>query len=277
MLQNIILGSGCEDLIIRLSEIITNKRLKVLIATPTFYRISDNLKRAQKKSFEDIEKIKLEKFQALWVVNPNPLTGKVVSKKVLISLIKNNPKTLFILDETAIFFLTNWKMYSLLNECKKYKNIMVLTSLGKMHAATGLRIGFAAGNKELLKAMQNKGLTFPISSLSEYLIRKILSDKSFINNIRRKIKKNKTEVENILSTAKNIEIKPSVTNCVFCRYKENNLIYRKLLRLGIVSLNLDSQEGIKDKGWVRITIHSSKIKQNNLINKLTHLIHETKN
>src|SRR4030042_1988111 len=168
-------------------------------------------------------------------------------------------------------------MYSLLDECKNYKNIIVLTSLGKMYAATGLRIGFAAGNKELLKAMQNKGLTFPVSSLSEYLIRKILGDKSFINNIRKRIKKNKAEVEKLLSTVKNIEAKSSVTNCVFCRYKENNLIYRKLLRLGIVSLDLDSQEGIKEKGWVRITIHSSKIKQKNLMHKLTHLIHETKN
>lgn len=273
-IKKIVLGSGCEDLIIRSCQIVDEEGQRIGVVTPIFYRITDNLGKYKEILEKNIGKQKLGNFDAIWLTNPNPLTGQFIPKSVLLNVIKNNPKTFFIVDEAAIFFLGDWLNVSLISESEKVDNLIVMTSFGKLHGAAGLRIGFACGNKAFLKKIESRGLTFPITGFTEMIIKKIINNHGLIDQIRKIIKKNKLEVEKALSRNDNIEVRQSNTNCVFCRFKNGQSMYEELLRLGIVSLNLNTQKGINEKGFVRITVHSSANKHAILISKLNELINK---
>lgn len=271
-LGNIVLGAGCEDLIVRICRVIEDKHWKAGVVTPTFYRITDNLKTRTLIPYKDLGIWNYKDLDVVWIINPNPLNGRVLPREVINILVKNNPKTIFVVDETAIFFLQDWEKISLLSGGNKTSNLIVLTSLSKFFSLPGLRVGFATGNKRLLSEISLKSLTFPISNLTSYIVGMVVYDDDFLKQIRDKINKNKIEVETMLSKNSNIEIKASEINDVFCRLRNGKNLYKKLLEVGVIGLDLDSQLGIEEKGLVRLTIHSSRNRHKILIDRLKELV-----
>jgi len=274
-LKNIILGAGSEDLIIKCNKIIRSKGWKTGVILPTFYRITETLKEWQPITKDKFLGNELNDMDIIWVCNPNPLDGQIIEKNILLNIFKKNKKIIFLIDETTIFFLDNWQGFSFLGQTPK--NVLVINSFSKLFGLSGLRAGFASGNLNLLHLLQQEGTTFPFTSITESFVESILKNDRFFENIRIEIKKNKNEVEQILKQNTAIEIKPSETNCIFCRYKKNQSLYRDLLKKGIISLNLDQQFGIPRQGWVQLTAHSSKKLHKILIAKIKFLNREGKN
>ncbi len=269
-LQKIAMGAGSEDLIVRICQIIKNNNWKTGVVVPTFYRIIDNLADYTVIPNKNFNIIDYRIFDIVWIVNPNPLTGKYTPKALIKLILKKNPRTMFVVDETEIFFLENWSKASLLNNCSECSNLLVITSFSKFHNVPGLRVGFAAGNKSFVLKLISRGPTFPISNLSRYITEKVITNIPF-KKVRAEINKNKEEVERLLLSNSNIEIRHSDINCVFCRLKNRKNFYKKLLEIGIIGLNLDTQVGADKMGWVRLTIHSSPIKHKNLVGRLKKL------
>lgn len=260
-LKNIVLGSGSEDIIMRLNEIAMEKKWKVNFVVPIFYRSIETFKtrNVQFISEENFLKGDLGNSDAIWLNNPNLFTGKTYEKSHIIKLIKKNPKVIFFLDEAGIFsIIGQWKKYSLLSQCHNYKNLITISSFSKMYGMSGLRAGFATGNNEIIKELEQRSLTFPFTSFTEYFLYNIIVNKDPIESIHKKIRKNKEEVEEILTKYKDIKIIKSLTNCMYLKHTKNLNFYNKLLETGIIGLNLDSQFGIKEKGYIRLTAHSSK-------------------
>ena len=91
---------------------------------------------------------------------PNNPTSASISKDELKSWVKNALKYDFVLinDEcySELYFDENKKPVSLLEACvdvgnNEYKNCLVLNSISKRSSAPGLRSGFIAGDKDILK------------------------------------------------------------------------------------------------------------------------------
>lgn len=273
--KNIVLGSGSEDIIMRLNEVAMERKWKIGFVVPIFYR---SIETFRTKGFKFIAEEKFLKgdlgnLDAIWLDNPNLFTGRIYEKSHLIKLIKKHAKTIFFLDEAAIFsILEKWKKYSLLRQCCNYKNLIVISSFSKMYGISGLRAGFATGNNKILKELEQKGLTFPYTSFTEYFLYNILSMKDPLRDIHKKIKNNKKEIERMLLKYEDIKMIKSFTNCIYLKHTKNLNFYKDLLKVGIVGLNLDSQFGIKKKGYIRLTIHSSKKINNELKFRLKKLL-----
>ena len=140
-----------------------------------------------------------------------------------------------------------------------------------MYGIAGLRVGFATGKAEILKDIKEIGPTFPITGVAEYFVKNLLKKKVVINKIRKKINNHKILLENLLSENKNIVVSDSVTNCLFFGHKNKN-IFSELLKLNILALNLNNQEGIREKNFVRVTIHSSTSLFKDLFSKLSKIV-----
>jgi|GEM_PF-5010501 len=270
-LKRIALGAGSEDLILRICQTIKDRQWKTGVVTPTFYRITDNLKSYATISNGQLEDYDYKKLDLVWLVNPNPLTGSYIQKHIINGVLRKNPQTLFVIDETAIFLLKEWQKVSFLRNSNKQKNLLVITSFSKFHNLSGLRLGFATGNKEILSEIQARGLTFPISRLTCEIAENFIFNE-FLEDIRNRIARNKKIIKEILLKNPNIEVKKSDTNCIFCRLKDGRNLYKELLGVGIISLNLDTQIGVEKKGWIRLTAHSSKMKHKRLIECLNKLV-----
>ncbi len=207
------------------------------------------------------QKLSEKKVEALWISNPNPMIGKVFRKKQLKRLVDNFPQVLFILDETCIDFLDDG--FSMMVEAQTRNNLIVIRSFSKLYGLAGLRAGFASGKVKILNKIKKNDLTFPLTGLTTYLIKIVLKNQDFFSQIKDKIKKHKLTLEEVLAKDPEIVLNRSITNCLFFAHRRKNA-YKALLNFGVISLPLDEQAGIQEKGFIRITVPSSK----NLYQKL---------
>jgi len=270
--NRVVLGSGIEDLILRSNRIIGERGWRAGVVLPNFYRILDGLKASGYVSLdkEDLFKNNL-KTDIVWLANPNSLTGEVIAKKDLLKIFKDYPQRLFLVDEAAMFLLSGWKKYSLLAETRDRGNFVVFSSFSKLYGLSGLRAGFASGNARFLEDLKTCGTTFPLTTLTVYFLEKALNGDEFFIKIRERIYANKKEIEVLLSKKQDIEIRQSKINCVFCRKRDDLNFYELLLRLGVVGLDLDTQEGTGNEGFVRLTVHSDRKLHRQLITCLKKL------
>ena len=259
-LKNVVLGSGSEDIVIRINKIAEQEKIKVGFVTPIFHRIIESYKG---KNFKFIKHRKLFKsnlrhFGIIWITNPNLFTGEVYNKNNLIKLFRKYSKIIFVIDEAGMFLVENWRKFTLLTVCHSRRNLVLLESFSKMHGLAGLRAGFATGNSKMIEKIENIGLTFPLSTLAEFYISSLLNKNELFEKIRKRIYFHKAELENLLTKNKDVIIKKNLTNCIFLKFVRNSNKYKSLLSKKIYYLNLNSQIGIQEKGILRITTHSSK-------------------
>jgi len=284
-INNVVLGNGSEDLIMRMNLALKD-RGGVAILLPNFYRVMETAGKYQKiythynldSEFLDIKPIfpQIDKsIRALWISNPNPMIGKVYKKEQLLRLIKKYPNVLFIIDESAIDFIENSSKVSVIDTAQILNNLIVIRSFSKLYGLAGLRAGFATGKSKTLNRVKDFGLTFPINKVADYFIKIILEDKSIFSRIRKRITKNRLLIKNLLSQDKDIVFNKSVTNCLFFSDKKRD-IFSELLKFEILSLKLNDCEGVKEKDFVRMTIHGSESLHRDLSLRLSRFIKSRK-
>lgn len=99
----------------------------------------------------------------------------------------------------------------------------------------------------------------------------ILKKKAVVTSIRKRVREHKISLEKLLLSNKNIIISKSVTNCVFLKHKKIN-IFDELLKMNIIALSMDDQYVASNKGFVRLTVHSSEVLFNNLYISISKLL-----
>ncbi|WP_289054588.1 pyridoxal phosphate-dependent aminotransferase [Carboxylicivirga marina] len=99
-----------------------------------------------------------------WLCNPNNPTGQIFSRELLLDLLKNNPQTIFIIDEAyAEFCIDDISMVPFVG---KYKNLLILKSMTKNHCLPGLRLGYLLGHQALVKKIAMHRPPWAVNSLA---------------------------------------------------------------------------------------------------------------
>ncbi len=92
------------------------------------------------------------------IANPNAPTGVELPLKEIRRIIEGNPENLVIVDEAYVDFGAE----SALPLIKEYDNLIVVQTFSKSRAMAGMRIGYAMGCPELIRAM--KDVKFSVNS-----------------------------------------------------------------------------------------------------------------
>ena len=88
--------------------------------------------------------------------NPNAPTGVLVSLEMIEEVLKANKDVIVVVDEAYIDFGGETAIPLI----EKYDNLLVVQTFSKSRAMAGARIGFAIGNKELIKYLNDVKFSF---------------------------------------------------------------------------------------------------------------------
>lgn len=118
--------------------------------------------------------------------NPNAPTALFAPVETVEKILRANPDVVVIVDEAYIDFGGT----SVMDLTDQYDNLLVVQTFSKSRSMAGMRIGFAVGNPELIRAMKNVKFSINSYTMNQTAIRmgvEAVQDKVYFEETCRKI------------------------------------------------------------------------------------------
>ena len=174
----------------------------------------------------------------LFICSPNNPTGNSSSTEE-IARIAESFNGIVVIDEAYIDFSEQESAISLLN---KNANIIILQTFSKAYGLAGARVGMAFSNPEIIAVLNKIKPPYNVNTLSINAALEVLSANE---RIQLQIAKIKLERELICKELIKLEIVkkvyPSDTNFLLVKFVNEELVFKTLLKNGIVVRNRTSQ------------------------------------
>ena len=267
--SNIIVGNGAIEILYNFCFAFLSKTTKVLIHVPTFqeYETAVKLSNCKISYFKSLNLStnidsfisQIPKNGCIFLCNPNNPTGKLLSKKELLSIIivAKKLKTIVFIDECFIELVPK-SNESLISYVKKYDNLFILRSLTKSFGLPGLRIGYACGSKEIIKILQKIKIPWSVNSLAQDAANVVIKNISHIKKSNIIIQKELKYLEDNISILNGFECISSSTNFILIKTKNDSTkLQTKLLKNKILIRDCKNFRGL-DNHYIRIAVKSHK-------------------
>ena len=267
--SNLIVGSGAIEIIYNFCFAFLSKKTKVLISVPTFqeYETAAKLNNCEILFFKtmDLSKnidsfiLQIPKNGCIFLCNPNNPTGKLLSKKQILLIIKAAKKlsSVVFVDECFIEMVPQ-SNESVISYVKKYDNLFVLRSLTKSFGLPGMRIGYAAASKEIIIILQKIKIPWSVNSLAQNAATTVLQNHSHLIKSNLVIKKELNYLKNKITKLNGFECYESSTNFVLIKTKYNSTkLKQKLLQHKILIRDCKNFRGLNSH-YFRIAVKSHK-------------------
>ena len=264
----IIPGNGATEIIYLLMKSI-KRRLAIL--NPTFSEYGRGAKLnnleiidfhlKEEKNFSiDLDEIQknMDKFDSLFICNPNNPNGKVKDLNELLDLMIENDK-LLIVDETFMEFVGEEEKYSLINKIEQTPNLFILKAVTKFFGMPGLRLGYGVtSNKQIIKNIYEYKEPWTINSFAENLSNYLFKDKEYINGSKNYyINERKFMLEELRKISR-LKVYDTDTNFVLIKLDDdeaNSLKLELFEKYNILIRDASNFIGL-DKSYIRVAIKS---------------------
>ena len=192
--DQVFVGVGSDDVLAMCFLTFFNSEKPILFPdiTYSFYDVWANMLRIpfETKALDDDFQIKKEDYYGenggVVFPNPNAPTGVLMPLEQVEEIIRANQDVVVIVDEAYIDFGGDTAK----ELTRKYDNVLVVQTYSKSRSLAGLRIGYAIGNKELIKAMNDVKYSYNSYTMNEPSIvlgTAVLEDEEYFQETRNKI------------------------------------------------------------------------------------------
>ncbi|WP_434752399.1 threonine-phosphate decarboxylase CobD [Paenibacillus amylolyticus] len=210
---------------------------------------------------EDIEQL-MEKVDLLFIGQPNNPNGVQYPAEVIHRLARKAEATdtVLVMDEAFIDFIPAAQRQSLAPHLHKYPHVIIIRSMTKFYAIPGLRLGYAMGSAEYIRAMTEKQVTWSVNGLAliagEACLR---SGECFEQDTISQITHERTRLVTSLE-AQRFSVMPGEANFILARVPEPwtaASMQEALGRQGILIRNCSMYPGL-DAGHVRFAVKGAE-------------------
>jgi len=204
------------------------------------------------KDFE--EKIYMHKPKLIFICNPNNPTGTILKSEKIIEIAKNNKESIIVVDELYEKFYGD----SLLPKTnfEEVNNIVVIQSLSKTAGLAGLRMGFAFGNKELIKYINKVTGPYDVNSFAVQATIAALNDKKYIDDYIIEVKNARLWIKNKFET---LDIRSNFNGgnyFLIWPNKDPKILVKEMKRNGILIRSMENKKDIEKA--LRVSIGTKK-------------------
>ncbi len=263
--ENIIIGSGSDQIFEFISHGILNKNEKVLVNQITFamYEIYAKITSATMiktdSTVHDIEQFKklyLEhKPKLTYLCTPSNPVGDALSVEEIYSFLEITDRDSMVVVDAAYMEYASYKDSSkgvnVKDMLEKFPNVIYTGTFSKAYGLGGMRTGYGIAGKEIIHSLHKLRPPFNITTLSLVAAIAALEDEEFVEM---SIKENFEEMERYVefAKAKGYEYFESYTNFITIMLGElsSTEVSQKLLERGVIIRNLASYS----LNGIRITI-----------------------
>ena len=202
------------------------------------------------------------------IANPNAPTGIMQNEEFLRDVIEHNRDVVVIIDEAYVDFSGK----SALSLTKEYDNVLIVQTFSKSRSMAGMRIGYAMGNPELIKAMNYVRFSYnsyPMTRLSVALGIAAIEDEDYFRKTTGQIVETREWTKERL-TELGFSFGDSKTNFIFAKHAtvDAEEIFAKLREKHIFVRHFNSE---RIKNYLRISI-GTREEMEKLIDELKYIL-----
>ena len=223
--DQVFLGVGSDDVLAIAFMTFFNSKKPVLFPdiTYSFYDVWAELfqipyeRPALDEHFDLIREDYYKENGGVVIANPNAPTGVLQNMDFLRDVIEHNRDVVVIIDEAYADFSES----SALELTKEYDNVLIVQTYSKSRSLAGMRIGYAMGNPELIKAMNDVRYSYnsyPMTRLSVALGVAALEDETYFQDTVAKVIETREWTKKELR-ALGFSFRDSRTNFIFAAHE----------------------------------------------------------
>ena len=287
--MRVLAGNGTTQIIYSIPQVLEVK--KALIVGPTYSDYEDachlqNVKTSfvYAEAFADFQvdlnqiKMHLEHVDAVFICNPNNPTGSLIASDELESLCRSYPETVFIIDESYLPFVTGGDALSLRD--LDFGNLIVLSSISKIFAIPGLRIGFMISAAHMIKRFKRFLQPWSVNSLAQLAVRHLMTNKddtdAFIEKSQHHIRVERRRFLSAAQDFSNVHLFASTTNFLMAQLPDDlgaEDVMNRLYRNKVMIRNCGNFNGLSSQ-FIRVSLKTSEV-NNLLIARLAEIDRDT--
>ena len=263
----IICGNGSTELIYLIPQALRPE--KVLITAPAFSEYENACKLSNKLRITNYELRKEKRFRIIpddfikamqgcdmaFLCNPNNPTGDLLSKEEVIGIAEaaRDLKCILVLDEAFIDFCP---ADSVIEHVRDNPYLIVLRSMTKFYAITGLRAGYGVFHPEMIGKIREFKEPWTVNTLAQKAAIAAIDDMDYAERTMNVIRNEKAFIENGLRDI-GIEFLPSAVNFYLLRTGNSDRICQGMKEKGIIVRDCSNFRGLDDS-YIRVAVRSRK-------------------
>ena len=192
--EQVFVGVGSDDVIAMAFLTFFNSGKPILFPdiTYSFYDVWADLFRIpyERPALDESFRIRVRDYDrengGVVIANPNAPTGEAVSLSFIEDLLQHNQDVVVIVDEAYVDFGAE----SAVSLIDRYENLLVIQTFSKSRSLAGIRIGYAMGHRDLIKAINDVKYSYNSYTMNIPAIElgvKALEDREYFERTRAKI------------------------------------------------------------------------------------------
>jgi len=195
-----------------------------------------------------------ERTKIVFICNPNNPTGTYWNTSELRWFLDQiDGRRIVVADEAYCEFVETEDYPDAMSLMEEYPNLVVFRTFSKMFALAGLRIGYLAGDREVVDLIRRTCVVYSVNVLAQEAALAAISDSGHVPRTRAMVRRGKEFLHGELARLA-LQFISGEGNYTMIKLPMNDMLaYRRLMAQGIM---VRTMTGFRFPNYIRVTISS---------------------